>query len=95
MEFKTKKELYEYVWSTRPHESEIDGEPLLPKNHPQWAWQMAHIVPHGSYPAYKFKPENIILMTVKQHEHQESLPEFKRRFEEMKQKYYQDPNIKH
>ena len=90
MAIKTLKDLFNYVWDTRPHISEISKQPLLPKGSSQWHWQFLHILPHGSYPSYKFNPENIMLATVKEHEHQESIPEFKERYEQLKQQYYKE-----
>lgn len=88
--FKTKSALYKHIWDTREHKSEVSGDNLLPPKHPQFHWQMCHILPHGSYPSFKFEPDNIILMTVEEHARQESIPEFKRRFELMKRRYYKE-----
>lgn len=90
MVFKNKTDLFNYVWETREHVSEFSGDPLLPKGHPQWHWQMAHILPYGSYPSYKFRPDNIALITVHEHETQESLPQFRERYEQMNRLYYKE-----
>jgi hypothetical protein len=76
MEFKNQKELFDYVWETRPNISEIDGSQLYPKGHFMWHWQFGHLLGKGTWKKYKLRPENIILMTVEQHNHQERYPIF-------------------
>ncbi|MFZ7121755.1 MAG: hypothetical protein ACOWWH_12515 [Eubacteriaceae bacterium] len=87
-QFKNQKELFEYIWETRPHISEFSGEPLLPKGHFQWHWQFMHCLPKGSYLKYKLNPDNIILGTVYEHEHQEEYEYFQQKQLELKREYY-------
>lgn len=89
MEFKNKTELFNWIWNNRSHESELSGEPLLPKGHPQWHWQFMHVLP-ASYKAYKLKEFNVILGTVKEHETQESNPKFRAKYDELKKRYYKE-----
>lgn len=90
MNFKNQSELFSYIWETREHVSELSGKPLLPKGHFQWHWQLMHLLPKGSYPKYKLNPDNIILGTVEEHQYQERYPEFIKRRDEMKRKYYEE-----
>lgn len=89
MKFKNQKELFEHVWETRPHISELSGEPLLPKGSFKWHWQMLHILSKGSYPNYKLNPDNIILALPEEHDHQERFPEFNRRKDLLRRDYYE------
>lgn len=88
--FKNQTELFNHIWETREHVSELSGEQLLHKGHPQWHWQFLHILPKGSYPAFKLREDNIILGTIKEHENQESIPKFKELYAIMKRKYYKE-----
>lgn len=90
MKFKNQTELFNYIWETREHKSELSGEPLLPKGHFQWHWQFLHVLPKGAYPYYKLRPENIILGTIKEHEHQESIQSFQDKKSELKMAYYKE-----
>jgi hypothetical protein len=82
--------LFSEIWDEREHVSELSGKPLLPKGNPQWHWQMLHVLPHGSYPAYKFRKENIMLALPEEHAIQERYPKFMERHEELKQQYYKE-----
>ena len=56
--------LFQAIWATRPHVSEISGERL-----PQFdIWNFAHILSKGSHPKFALKPENICLMTRAEHD---------------------------
>jgi hypothetical protein len=85
--FKTKLELFKHIWETRPHVSQISGEPLLPMGNFQWHWQFLHVL-GGNYPHYKLNPDNILLGTVEEHEHQDRYTAFKEKQEELKKQYY-------
>lgn len=87
-------ELFEFVWNTRDHLSEVSGKPLPYKGHPQHHWIYAHILAKGPYPQYKLNPENIILLTPEEHDLQETFLEFRERKEKLKQKYYSENQIK-
>lgn len=90
MQFKSLKELFNYVWETRPHVSEISGDPLLPKGHSQWHFQMMHLLSKNTYPKFKFRSECIILGLPHEHDHQDSYPIFVERREQARQLYNQE-----
>jgi hypothetical protein len=87
--FKNLTELFDYVWETREHISELSGKPLFPKGHSKWHWQMAHLL-GKSYSHYKFNPDNIILALPEEHERQETFPKFIERRDELKRQYYDE-----
>lgn len=89
MNFKNQKELFDYIWETRPHVSELSGKPLLPKGHLKWHWQFLHVLGKGTYPKYKLEPDNIILATQLEHDHQELYPEFIKKQDQLRKLYYQ------
>lgn len=90
MEFTSQIRMFEHIWNTREHISELSGLPLLNKQHPQWHWMFAHILPKGTYPHYKFNPDNIILCLPDEHARQEEFPKFIERRDELKRKYYKE-----
>lgn len=57
-------DMFEEIWDERQHVSEVSGEPLGDILDP---WFFAHLLPKGSYPAYRLRKENIILLTKKEH----------------------------
>ena len=83
-------ELFNHVWDTRPHVSEVSGKPLLPRGHFQWHFQFLHILPKGTFPHYKLNPDNIILALPEEHDHQERFPEFNRRKDLLRKSYYEE-----
>lgn len=72
------------------HRSELSGATLLPKGHPQWHWQFAHILPKGTYPKWKFEEKNIALCLPEEHARQETFPKFIEKRDELKREYYQE-----
>lgn len=62
------KKLFEDIWDEREHVSEISGEPLLPKGHPQWHWQFSHVV-ESPYKGFGFplRKDNVVLMLPEEH----------------------------
>lgn len=82
--------MFEYVWETRPHISELSGKPLLPKGNFKWHWQFLHVLPKGSYPSYKLNPDNIMLGLPEEHEKQEEFMVFRIKYDELKQRYYKE-----
>ena len=52
------------IWSSRPHKSEVSGEDLGNILKPIF---FSHLLPKGSYPKYRFNPDNIILKTAQEH----------------------------
>jgi len=59
------KAVFMEIWASRPHKSEISGqklgkEPLSVYFH--------HILPKSKYPQAKYDPENIILLSLEEHE---------------------------
>jgi hypothetical protein len=87
--FKNQRDLFEHIWNTREHVSELSGDPLLPKGHFQWHWQFLHILPKGSYPHYRLNIENIVLGTVQEHENQEMIGKFNELKSKLKAEYYE------
>ena len=94
MEFKNQKELFDHIWETRPHVSEISGKPLYPKSHSLWHFQFLHVLSKGAYPSFKFREENIMLATPEEHGKQESFEAFQQRKQELKEKYYSENKLK-
>lgn len=94
MKFKNQSSLFEYLWETRAHVSEVSGLPLLPKGHSMWHFQFAHILSKGAYPSFKLLPENIMLMRPEEHEYQEKFEAFRIKKQELKERYYQESKIK-
>jgi hypothetical protein len=90
MGFKNQKELFNHIWETRPHISELSGLPLLPKGHPQWHWQFIHVLGKGPYPSYKLREENILLGLPEEHENQEQYSIFIEKRDELKPQYYKE-----
>lgn len=68
MTFKNQRSLFEHIWATREHVSEINGEQLPEQGHWQWHWNFAHILNKGSYPSAKLVECNIVLLTPAQHQ---------------------------
>ena len=90
MIFRNQKEMFNYIWETRPHISEVSGKPLLPKGDFKWHWCFAHILPKGAYPKWKFNSDNIMLMLPDEHEKQNTFQVFNDKYAEMKRKYYKE-----
>ena len=65
---KTEGQLFEEIWNERPHVSEIDGTPLLPKGHKMWHWQFSHLLPKSIYGKARLDKENVVLKTWAQHQ---------------------------
>ena len=65
--FKSQIELFNYIWATRPHKSEISGQSL--DNVPDYLWLncFTHILPKGKYPKWKYEAENIMLLLPIEH----------------------------
>ena len=82
--------LFEEIWSEREHVSELSGKPLLPKGNMRWHHQFLHVLPHGSYKAYKYRKENIMLALPEEHAVQERYPKFMERHEELRRQYYKE-----
>jgi hypothetical protein len=90
MKFKTQSEMFNYIWETRPHFSELTGKPLLEPNYTKWHWQFLHVLPKGSYPKWKFESDNILLALPEEHSKQESFPKFIEKRDELKRRYYKE-----
>lgn len=90
MKFKNQKELFNYIWETREHVSELSGTPLLPKSHFQWHWQFLHVLPKGTYKKWELNPDNILLGTPDDHNNQESFPKFVELKEKLRREYYKE-----
>jgi hypothetical protein len=90
MKFKNQAEMFMHIWNERPHVSEISGEPLLPKGHPQHHWQYAHVLGKGAYPSYKLNSDNIMLVLPHEHEMQEEFEIFRDKHDELRRRYYKE-----
>lgn len=97
--FKNQREMFLYIWNTRAadngYKSELTDNQLYHINHPKWHHQFLHVLSKGAYPSYKLNPDNILLGTPSEHENQEQYDVFNEKKEELKRRYYADPNIKH
>ena len=87
---KNQKELFNHIWNTREHRSELTGKPLYNTNHSQWHWQFLHVLPKGSYPKYKLNPDNIMLALPEEHQNQNKYDKFKEKYEELRRQYYKE-----
>ncbi len=67
MEFISQTDLFNHIWNTRPHVSEVSGEELFQKGHRQWHWQFSHILGKGLYGGFKLREDNIVLITPDEH----------------------------
>ena len=85
---KIMQEFFVEIWNKRPHKSEVSGtylgnEPLSTFFH--------HILPKNKYPEARLDEENIILLTLNEHDQVESdlykFEEVNKRREQLKQKY--------
>jgi len=82
--FKNQSEMFNWIWNDRIHKSQLTpDQDLLPEGHFKWHWQFLHVLPKGSYPKWKLNPENILLATPDEHDHQEHYPYFN----ELRQQY--------
>lgn len=90
MVFKNQKELFNHIWETREHISELSGKPLLPKGHFKWHWQFIHVLGKGPYPSYKLEEKNILLGLPEEHEKQEEFDIFIEKRDELKPMYYKE-----
>lgn len=76
------------IWQERPHKSEISGEILY---NPVSTAYFHHILPKKKFPVAEFDEENIVLLTLEEHDNVEMdcfrYPEINKRREELKKKY--------
>lgn len=63
--FETQRELFIHIWINRSHYSEVSGEYLgeEPRAH-----YFSHVIGKGAYPSFKLREDNIVLMTIQEHE---------------------------
>lgn len=82
------KDFFLSIWKTKPHRSEISGAPL--GKEPSTAF-FHHILPKSKYPEARLDEENIILLTLEEHDNVENdmyrYEEVNRRRECLLQKY--------
>lgn len=90
MAFKNQTQLFNSIWQTREHISELSGKPLLSKGHLMWHWQFLHILPKGTYPKWKLEAKNIMLALPPEHEKQEQFEKFIEKRDELKREYYKE-----
>ena len=60
-------DLFNKIWTSREHMSELSGRTLPPKGNPYWVNCFAHLLPKGTYPELKFKFENVMLLHPEEH----------------------------
>jgi hypothetical protein len=95
MTFKNQKELFNHIWETRPHISDLTDEQLLPKGHYLWYNQFLHVLGKGTYKHYKLNPDNIMLALPDEHARQEEYPKFKEKQDKLRVEYWEKyDNIK-
>ena len=82
------KQMFMSIWKLRPHRSEVSGVYLGSE---AMSTYFHHILPKSKYPEACFDEENIILLTLEEHESVESdmykYEEVNRRREQLKTKY--------
>ena len=82
------KDFFLQVWKDRPHKSEISG---LPLGSEALSTFFHHILPKSKYPEAGLDEENIILLTMEEHDQVEMDPtryeEVNKRREQLKKKY--------
>lgn len=93
-------ELFKEIWAEREHRSFVSGVRLKYFD----VSCFAHLIPKGSYPAYRLRKENIILLTPDEHHKFDHAsheikddPKWKKVFEmveELKRKYNEEFKIK-
>lgn len=89
MYFRTQKEMFNYIWETRPHVSQLTGVPLEhQKGSKMWHWQFLHVLPKGKFKKYALNSDNILLGTPEEHENQNKYQVFNDRYTELHQQYY-------
>jgi hypothetical protein len=61
-------DLFNKIWGSRPHKSELSRQPLDQfKNTQYFVWLFAHILPKGQFPMFKLEEENILLISPEEH----------------------------
>jgi hypothetical protein len=90
IKIKNQKELFDYIWSVRPHVSELSGKPLLPVGNMRWHHQFLHVLGKGTYPKWRLNPENIMLALPEEHVNQERYLVFMDRQDELRREYYRE-----
>lgn len=67
-EFENQRDLFNHLWETKEHKSEISGKPLYGKEEGAiWYHQFSHTLNKGRYPGYKCKAFNIVMMLPNEH----------------------------
>lgn len=67
MIFANQTELFNYLWETKKHVSEVSGKPLVNRTHFKWHWQFSHVLGKGLYPKFKLREDNVILILPEEH----------------------------
>lgn len=82
------KDMFLLIWKKRPHKSEVSGTSL---GYEALSTYFHHILPKEKYPQAALDEENIILLTLNEHDQVESdmyrFEEVNQRREQLKKKY--------
>lgn len=82
------KDMFLLIWKKKPHKSEVSGESLGSE---ALSTYFHHILPKEKYPQAALDEENIILLTLNEHDQVESdmyrFEEVNKRREQLKKKY--------
>lgn len=63
--FSSERDLFEYLWSIKPHRSEISGRKL--DKITLWFSMFAHVLEKKNYPLFRYNPENIVIVHPLEH----------------------------
>lgn len=63
--FENQLAMFIHIWMTRPHFSEVSGNPL---GNEMMSYFFSHVLSKGAEPAAKLDQENILLMTLEEHQ---------------------------
>lgn len=90
LEGRSEIDVFNEIWSERPHISELSGEPLPydKSNMGMWVRQFLHVINKGRSNALRLDKRNIMLGTPDEHDHQDRFELFKKRKIELLNELY-------
>lgn len=62
---KTTKDFFLEIWNERPHYSDVSGDYL---GETPYAYYFSHVLSKGAYPELKFFKDNVVFMTLSEHQ---------------------------